>query len=133
MPASKGSGPRSAQTLLAARRDGRGRGPGPDRGGRRFHGEGLDSFEVVARLVDASLVQVRSVTGPTRYELLRTSPAWTLETSAALRVRRPERATRTRRSRPRGRARAHLAGAERSDTLRRSIARCPTCAPFSTR
>ena len=38
-----------------------------------------DAFEIVARLVDASLVQVRSALGSTRYELLRTVAAHTLE------------------------------------------------------
>ncbi len=38
----------------------------------------VDAFEIVARLVDASLVQVRSAVGPTRYELLRTVAAHTL-------------------------------------------------------
>ena len=46
-----------------------------------FTGDGVDCFNVVARLVDASLVQVRSVTGPTRYELLRTLAGRTLETA----------------------------------------------------
>jgi predicted ATPase/DNA-binding SARP family transcriptional activator len=40
----------------------------------------LDVFEAIARLVDASLVQVRSAEGPTRYELLRTIAIHTLET-----------------------------------------------------
>jgi DNA-binding SARP family transcriptional activator/predicted ATPase len=35
-----------------------------------------DTFEVVSRLVDASLVHVRSAFGPTRYELLRTVAAY---------------------------------------------------------
>ena len=39
----------------------------------------VDAFEVVARLVDASLVRVRSAPGPTRYELLHTVAAHTLE------------------------------------------------------
>ena len=39
----------------------------------------VDAFEIVARLVDASLVQVRSAIGSTRYELLRTVAAHTLE------------------------------------------------------
>lgn len=46
-----------------------------------FGGEGVDAFETVARLVDASLVQVRSASGPTRYELLRTLAGRTLETT----------------------------------------------------
>ena len=83
-----------------------------------FTGDGVDSFEVVARLVDASLVQVRSVTGPTRYELLRTLAGRTLETSAAADV-----ATAKDRYMDTVLARAaelasHLAGADRSDTLR---------------
>lgn len=44
-----------------------------------FTGRSVDAFEVVARLVDASLVQVRSAPGPTRYELLHTVAAHTLE------------------------------------------------------
>ena len=35
----------------------------------------LDVFDVIARLVDASLVQVRSADGPTRYELCAPSPS----------------------------------------------------------
>jgi predicted ATPase/DNA-binding SARP family transcriptional activator len=42
----------------------------------------IDTFEIVARLVDSSLVQVRSAVGPTRYELLRTLAGRTLETAA---------------------------------------------------
>jgi len=38
-------------------------------------------FDAIARLVDASLVQVRSAVGPTRYELLRTIGIHTLETA----------------------------------------------------
>jgi predicted ATPase/DNA-binding SARP family transcriptional activator len=41
----------------------------------------LDVFDAIARLVDASLVHVRSATGPTRYELLRTISVHTVETS----------------------------------------------------
>ncbi|HEY7132897.1 MAG TPA: BTAD domain-containing putative transcriptional regulator, partial [Candidatus Limnocylindrales bacterium] len=41
----------------------------------------VDAFDVVARLVDASLVQVRSGIGPTRYEILRTLAGRTVETS----------------------------------------------------
>ncbi len=84
-----------------------------------FRGEGVDSFEMVARLVDASLVQVRSAFGPTRYELLRTLAGFTLEKAspadlAAARARYTEAVL----------ERAaelidQLAGAERSDTLRR--------------
>ncbi len=44
-----------------------------------FTARSVDAFEVVARLVDASLVQVRSAPGPTRYELLHTVAAHTLE------------------------------------------------------
>ncbi len=44
-----------------------------------FTDPSVDAFEVVARLVDASLVQVRSAPGPTRYELLHTVAAHTLE------------------------------------------------------
>jgi predicted ATPase/DNA-binding SARP family transcriptional activator len=40
----------------------------------------LDVFDAIARLVDASLVQVRSAEGPTRYELMRTIAVHTLET-----------------------------------------------------
>ncbi len=43
----------------------------------------LDVFDAIARLVDASLVQVRSAEGPTRYELLRTIAVHTLETGDA--------------------------------------------------
>ena len=79
---------------------------------------GIDCFEIVARLVDASLVQVRSGAGPTRYELLRTLAGRTLETAAQDNVasararyadtvlaRAADLATR-------------LSGADRSDTLR---------------
>ena len=45
----------------------------------RITDRSVDAFEVVARLVDASLVQVRSAPGPTRYELLHTVAAHTLE------------------------------------------------------
>ena len=44
-----------------------------------FGDRSVDEFEIVARLVDASLVQVRSAPGPTRYELLHTVAAHTLE------------------------------------------------------
>ena len=47
-----------------------------------FGAGGVDTFGVVARLVDSSLVQVRSAIGPTRYELLRTLAGRTLETAA---------------------------------------------------
>ena len=84
-----------------------------------FESDGTDAFEVVARLVDASLVQVRSAAGPTRYELLRTVAAHTLATTGDTRLL-PAR------ERYRGvvleRASAlarRLAGAERSETLRR--------------
>ncbi|HTS15545.1 MAG TPA: BTAD domain-containing putative transcriptional regulator, partial [Candidatus Sulfotelmatobacter sp.] len=43
----------------------------------------LDVFDAIARLVDASLVQVRSAEGPTRYELLRTIAVHTLEAGDA--------------------------------------------------
>lgn len=43
----------------------------------------LDIFDAVNTLVDASLVQVRSADGPTRFELLRTVAIHTLETEAA--------------------------------------------------
>ncbi len=78
----------------------------------------VDAFEIVARLVDASLVQVRSAVGPTRYELLRTVAVHTLEGTgegelAAARARYvgavlagAEKLT------------AQLATADRSDTLR---------------
>jgi predicted ATPase/tetratricopeptide (TPR) repeat protein len=48
-----------------------------------FGPQTVDTFEIVARLVDASLVQVRSAIGPTRYELLRTVAAHTLESAGA--------------------------------------------------
>ncbi len=43
----------------------------------------LEGFETVARLVDASLVQVRSAPGPTRYELFRTVAGHTLQSTPA--------------------------------------------------
>jgi predicted ATPase/DNA-binding SARP family transcriptional activator len=46
-----------------------------------FEPDSIDGFETVARLVDASLVQVRSALGPTRYELLRTVASHTLESA----------------------------------------------------
>ncbi len=46
----------------------------------------LDVFDAIARLVDASLVHVRSADGPTRYELLRTISVHTLETGDAVLV-----------------------------------------------
>ncbi len=46
----------------------------------------LDVFDAIARLVDASLVQVRSAVGPTRYELLRTIGIHTLETGTTAQV-----------------------------------------------
>ena len=77
-----------------------------------------DTFDIVARLVDSSLVQVRSAVGPTRYELLRTLAGRTLETAApdtlaAARGRYAD-AILARAAELGGR----LAGAGRSDTLR---------------
>ncbi len=46
-----------------------------------FDADGTDGFELLARLVDASLVQVRGPGGPTRYELLRTVAAHTVATA----------------------------------------------------
>ncbi len=46
-----------------------------------FDADGTDGFEPLARLVDASLVQVRGLGGPTRYELLRTVATHTLATA----------------------------------------------------
>ena len=51
-----------------------------------FPPDSTDGFETVARLVDASLVQVRSALGPTRYELLRTVASHTLESAEAATV-----------------------------------------------
>ena len=51
-----------------------------------FPPDSTDGFETVARLVDASLVQVRSALGPTRYELLRTVASHTLESAQAATV-----------------------------------------------
>ena len=90
----------------------------PDRGGRGFPARPVDAFEVVARLVDASLVQVRSAPGPTRYELLRTVAAHTLEGAdeaelAAARARYAD-AVLARAAQLAG----QLATADRSDTLR---------------
>ena len=84
-----------------------------------FDAESVDTFEIVARLVDCSLVQVRSAIGPTRYELLRTLAGRTIETAAtedlvAARGRYAD-AVITRAAHLAGR----LAGAGRSDTLRR--------------
>lgn len=78
----------------------------------------VDAFEIVARLVDASLVQVRSAIGPTRYELLRTVAAHTLEGAdqgelAAAWARYAEAVL----ARAEGLA-GQLATAGRSDTLR---------------
>ncbi len=83
-----------------------------------FGDRSVDAFEVVARLVDASLVQVRSAVGPTRYELLRTVAVHTLEDAddgelAAVRARYVE-AIVTRAETLAG----QLATADRSDTLR---------------
>ncbi|HLY13813.1 MAG TPA: BTAD domain-containing putative transcriptional regulator, partial [Candidatus Limnocylindrales bacterium] len=83
-----------------------------------FEPDSTDGFETVARLVDASLVQVRSALGPTRYELLRTVASHTLESADAQTVG----AARTRYATAvLGRARqlaAQLASAGRSETLR---------------
>ena len=78
----------------------------------------VDAFEIVARLVDASLVQVRSAVGPTRYELLRTVTRHTLEGTddgdvTAARARYVE-AVLTRSEE----LASQLATADRSDTLR---------------
>ena len=51
-----------------------------------FPPDSTDGFETVTRLVDASLVQVRSALGPTRYELLRTVASHTLESAEAATV-----------------------------------------------
>jgi predicted ATPase/DNA-binding SARP family transcriptional activator len=83
-----------------------------------FDAAGVETFEIVARLVDSSLVQVRSAIGPTRYELLRTLAGRTLETARAedlLAARgRYADAVLTRAAELSGR----LAGPGRSDTLR---------------
>jgi predicted ATPase/DNA-binding SARP family transcriptional activator len=83
-----------------------------------FPPDSTDGFETVARLVDASLVQVRSALGPTRYELLRTVASHTLESADAEMVR----AARTRYAAAvLGRATqlaGQLASAGRSETLR---------------
>ena len=83
-----------------------------------FTARSVDAFEVVARLVDASLVQVRSAPGPTRYELLHTVAAHTLE-----RADQAELAASWARYADAVLARANqlagqLATADRSDTLR---------------
>ena len=83
-----------------------------------FDDGSVDVFEIVARLVDASLVQVRSGVGPTRYELLRTVAAHTLEGAGAAELA----AARTRYvdailSRSESLA-AQLATTDRSETLR---------------
>ena len=95
-----------------------------------FEADGTDAFEVVARLVDASLVGPHSA-GPTRYELLRTVATYTLATAGdplLLPARERYRAVVLERAS----ALVHrLAGAERSETLRRSTGRCPTSAPSS--
>ena len=78
----------------------------------------VDAFEVVARLVDASLVQVRSAPGPTRYELLHTVATHTLESvdegDLAASWARYVDAVLTRADQLAG----QLATADRSDTLR---------------
>ena len=83
-----------------------------------FSDPAVDAFEIVARLVDASLVQVRSAVGPTRYELLRTVGVHTLERTAdgelsAARARYVE-AVLTRAAKLTG----QVASADRSDVLR---------------
>ena len=84
-----------------------------------FPPDSTDGFETVARLVDASLVQVRSALGPTRYELLRTVASHTLESADGATVQ----AARARYgSAILGRATqlaGQLASAGRSETLRR--------------
>jgi predicted ATPase/DNA-binding SARP family transcriptional activator/tetratricopeptide (TPR) repeat protein len=82
-------------------------------------GDPVEGFETVARLVDASLVQVRSAPGPTRYELFRTVAGHTLESTAEADVS----AARARYigavlERAAGLA-GQLASAGRSETLRR--------------
>ena len=77
----------------------------------------IDVFEIVARLVDASLVQVRSALGPTRYELLRIVAGFTLETTeehavAAARMRYGNAVLRRARS-----LAEQVATAERATTL----------------
>lgn len=77
-----------------------------------------DGFDVVARLVDVSLVQVRSAVGATRYELLNTVATHTLESAGEADIidarQRYEEAVleRAKRLAPR------LASAARSETLR---------------
>jgi predicted ATPase/DNA-binding SARP family transcriptional activator len=78
-----------------------------------------DAFDLIAGLVDASLVQVRSADGPTRYGLLRTLAERTVGSAApadvsAARGRYAEAVV----TRAEGLA-GHLGGAERSETLRR--------------
>lgn len=78
----------------------------------------VDAFEIVARLVDASLVQVRSAIGPTRYEVFRTVASHALESAseaevAAARTRYIEAVL----ERTRGLT-GRLASAARSETLR---------------
>ncbi len=81
-------------------------------------GSGDDVFDLVAGLVDASLVQVRSAVGPTRYELLRTLAERTIGTAD------PQAAVASRRRYADGvlaraeRLAARLSSAERSETLR---------------
>ena len=83
-----------------------------------FPGSGDDAFDLVAGLVDASLVQVRSAVGPSRYELLRTLAERTLGTAE----RQDTEAARRRYdgailARAEALA-ARLSGADRSETLR---------------
>lgn len=82
-------------------------------------GEGvLDGFEIVARLVDASLVQVRSAIGPTRYELLRTVAGHTLESASEADVAAARTRYATAVLERAGRLSGQLASAGRSETMR---------------
>jgi tetratricopeptide (TPR) repeat protein len=81
-------------------------------------GDPVEGFETVARLVDASLVQVRSAPGPTRYELFRTVAAHTLESTADADVS-AARARYTGAVLERAGLAGQLASAGRSETLRR--------------
>jgi predicted ATPase/DNA-binding SARP family transcriptional activator len=83
-----------------------------------FSGTGADAFDLVAGLVDASLVQVRSAVGPTRYELLRTLAGRMLDTATPQdAVTARMRYTDAVLARAEDLA-ARLGTAERSDTLR---------------
>ena len=78
-----------------------------------------DVFDLVAGLVDASLVQVRSAVGPTRYELLRTLAERTIGTANSKDATAARsRYTNAVLARAEGLA-ARLSSAERSETLRR--------------